>query len=81
MEIGDMKLEALLPWLSLVILPAIGGLFWLIISTRKELTDYKLDVAKQYATINYLKDVEVRMTRVLERIERKLDGEIHLPAE
>ncbi|WP_417821253.1 hypothetical protein [Terasakiella sp.] len=81
MEIGDMKLEALLPWLSLVILPAIGGLFWLIISTRKELTDYKLDVAKQYATINYLKDVEGRMTRVLERIERKLDGEIHLPAE
>lgn len=40
----------------------------------KELSDYKLHVAKEYASIGYLKDVEERLTNHLVRIEDKLDG-------
>jgi len=40
---------------------------------RESLAAYKLDVAKQYASIAYLKDVERRLTSHLVRIEHKLD--------
>jgi len=45
---------------------------------RQALADYKLEVAKSYASIAYLKDVEDRLTAHLLRIEAKLDvrGEI-----
>lgn len=41
---------------------------------REALAAYKLDVAKNYATTGYLKDVEHRLTEHLVRIEGKLDG-------
>lgn len=40
---------------------------------RQNLDAYKLDVAKNYASIVYLKDVEERLTGHLIRIEEKLD--------
>lgn len=40
---------------------------------RDNLADYKLDVAKSYASIAHLKDVERRLTGHLLRIEAKLD--------
>lgn len=40
---------------------------------RQNLDAYKLDVAKNYASISYLKDVEERLTGHLIRIEEKLD--------
>lgn len=40
---------------------------------RQNLDAYKLDVAKSYASISYLKDVEERLTGHLIRIEEKLD--------
>jgi len=40
---------------------------------RQNLDAYKLDVAKSYASIRHLKDVEERLTRHLIRIEEKLD--------
>ena len=40
---------------------------------RDSLSAYKLDVAKSYASIAYLKDVERRLTEPLIRIEAKLD--------
>lgn len=40
---------------------------------NEQLAAYKLDVAKQYASIAYLKDVERRLTSHLVRIENKLD--------
>lgn len=40
---------------------------------REALSAYKLDVAKQYASMAYLKDVERRLTEHLLRIEAKLD--------
>ena len=36
--------------------------------------DFKLDVARNYASIAYLKDVENRLTSHLLRIEAKLDA-------
>ncbi|MBF0246776.1 MAG: hypothetical protein HQL36_01685 [Alphaproteobacteria bacterium] len=40
---------------------------------RQILDAYKLDVAKNYASISYLRDVEERLTQHLIRIEEKLD--------
>lgn len=41
---------------------------------RESLFAYKLEVAKSYASITYLKDVEKRLTGHLLRIEDKLDA-------
>lgn len=40
---------------------------------RENLSAYKLEVAKNYASITYMKDVERRLTGHLVRIENKLD--------
>lgn len=40
---------------------------------REALSAYKLEVAKSYASITHLKDVEHRLTEHLIRIEAKLD--------
>lgn len=82
-------------WITVVEIPALTGLFWLIwrtkrdqeeelqhhrevtdkavIQSREALSAYKLEVAKTYASIAYLKDVERRLTEHLLRIESKLD--------
>jgi hypothetical protein len=41
---------------------------------RESLASYKLEVAKNYPSLTYLKDVEKRLTQHLRRIEEKLDG-------
>ena len=41
---------------------------------RANLDAFKLEVAKSYASITALKDVERRLTSHLVRIEQKLDG-------
>jgi hypothetical protein len=41
---------------------------------RDNLAAYKLEVAKNYASITYLKEVERRLTGHLIRIEDKLDN-------
>lgn len=84
----------LLWWISVFELPAMAGLFIMIlknhqaiekrISKMKEITEeaylsvkeslavYKLEVAKTYASLNYLNAVEKRLTEHLLRIENKL---------
>ncbi len=42
-------------------------------NARENLSAYKLEVAKNYASITYMKDVERRLTGHLVRIENKLD--------
>lgn len=42
----------------------------------ENLSAYKLEVAKNYASIYYMKDVERRLTSHLVRIENKLDNPI-----
>lgn len=47
---------------------------------RESLSAYKLEVAKSYASIGYIKDIERRLTEHLVRIEAKLDGvQAHRP--
>ncbi|OSQ41487.1 hypothetical protein [Thalassospira sp. MCCC 1A01428] len=82
-------------WLTMVELPALAALFWLIWRSRVELqrridvsaaqntrdcqenrdglAAFKLDVARNYVSIPYLKDVERRLTAHLLRIEAKLE--------
>lgn len=43
-------------------------------SVRAEIAAYKLEVAKSYASIDYLKDVDKRLSGHLETIEEKLDA-------
>lgn len=40
---------------------------------KEALSDFKLHVARNYVSVNYLKDVENRLTDHLLRIEKKLD--------
>lgn len=40
---------------------------------KDALADFKLHVARNYVSVNYLKDVESRLTNHLLRIEKKLD--------
>ncbi|MCW9035574.1 MAG: hypothetical protein OQK35_05630 [Alphaproteobacteria bacterium] len=83
-------------WITVVELPALGGLFLLLWRVRRDcevslrnfhdhleaelshlrenLSAYKLEVAKTYASLHHLKDVERRLTRHLVRIENKLDS-------
>ncbi|UKV15636.1 hypothetical protein L6172_04835 [Thalassospiraceae bacterium SW-3-3] len=44
-----------------------------MIELRDGLADFKLDVARNYVSIPYLKDIEKRLTAHLLRIEAKLD--------
>ncbi len=81
-------------WISVVELPTLAALFWLVwrnrrdqdraleelrrrsegmvAQTRENLAAYKLEVAKSYVSIPYLRDVERRLTAHLLRIEAKL---------
>ena len=72
-------------WITAFELPALAGLFLLIWRTRRDLektigeaaddlADFKLDVAKNYASQAALKETEQRLTDHLVRIEHKLDG-------
>ncbi len=71
-------------WITVIDLPALTGLLWMIWRTRKEteeairnlydaLTAFKLEAAKSYAYVTDLKDLEIRIVNHLLRIEAKLD--------
>lgn len=71
-------------WVTMIDLPALTGLLWMIWRTRKEteeaihnlyeaLTAFKLEAAKSYAYVTDLKDLEIRIVNHLLRIEAKLD--------
>ncbi|HEV7286779.1 MAG TPA: hypothetical protein VGN75_18155 [Kaistia sp.] len=44
--------------------------------SARDLAEYKLEVARSYVTIDYLRDVERRITEHLVRIEEKLDARL-----
>jgi hypothetical protein len=90
-------------WITVVELPLLAALFWLIWHVRQEseealdrlhhlsetaltqmresLSAYKLEVAKTYVSVGYLKDIERRLTDHLLRIDAKLDGAALIQAE
>lgn len=87
--------EDLVWWVTIVDLPALGSLFWLVWRNKNEgdkalqklrdmletrnsqmreaLSGFKLEVAKSYASISDLKELEARLIDHLLRIEHKLD--------
>ncbi len=87
--------ENLIWWVSVIEIPALGALFWMIWNGRKDneesskhlrdviesrnaqmreaLSAFKLEVAKSYAAVSDLKDLEARLVGHLLRIESKLD--------
>ncbi len=82
-------------WLTAIILPVLGGLFWMIQGVKKELqtrleelaqnkmdklgllredlADHKLDVARGYAPLHAIRDLDRRLSLHLVRIENKLE--------
>lgn len=61
-------------WITIVDLPAMGGLFWMIWRLREALHAFKLEVAKSYASQNDVRAIEKRLIEHLLRIESKLDA-------
>ena len=72
-------------WVTMIELPLLAALFRIICRQKKDcensvgfckdaLAEFKLHVARNYVSVNYLKDVETRLTDHLLRIEKKLDG-------
>lgn len=59
--------------LQLVGMPIILALVGYVIKLREDFSAFKLEVAKTYATISYLKDVETRLGSQLNSLDRKLD--------
>ncbi len=86
-------------WITMIEIPALSALFWLIWQTRKDyesnlrslsnqldtqqtqiregLSAYKLEVAKTYAQVSDLRELENRLTSHLLRIEAKLEREYY----
>ena len=91
----DLIASGLVWWITVIDIPALAGLFWMIWRTRKEsehaverlqesldvrstqlreaLSAFKLEVAKNYASVTDMKDLEGRIVSHLLRIESKLD--------
>ena len=72
-------------WITVVDLPALAGLLWMILHLRKEtessideinddLQEFKLEVAKTYASQSDMRAIEKRLVAHLLRIESKLDA-------
>ena len=67
-------------FISIPLVAAVGFAIKLAQSARKEageckdiIAAYKTEVARDYASMGYLKDVETRIVAHLEKIEEKLD--------
>jgi len=67
-------------WVQLIAIPAFGFMSlwcWRLMTqidkVASNLNEYKLAVAKEYASVTYLKDVEQRLVHQLEQMNSKLD--------
>ncbi|MGB1077679.1 MAG: hypothetical protein ACPG05_05165 [Bdellovibrionales bacterium] len=71
-------------WITAIEIPVLSGLFWLfwrnkgevdraIIFIRRDLMEFRLDVAQSYARSTDVRELEGRLTSHLLRIEAKLD--------
>ncbi len=74
----------LLWWITVIDIPAMSALFYMNMRTRREgekrhhvmredMSEFKLDVARNYAATSEMKDLEIRLINHLLRIESKLD--------
>jgi hypothetical protein len=80
-------------FISLAGIPAIGGAYWLawgghskasdlrekLADAEARLSNFQIEVAKKYASVDYLKDVEGRLMEYLRKVDasvEKLDTKI-----
>lgn len=68
------SLSHIMWWISVFELPAIAGLFGLILGQMRDLTEFRVDVARLYASATQVRELELRLTAHLLRIEAKLDS-------
>lgn len=72
-------------WVTMIEIPLFASLFSLLFKQRKDtenaiglwrdaLSEFKIHVARNYVSLENLKDVEDRLTSYLLRIEKKLDN-------
>ena len=66
-------LTSALWWISVVEIPALVGLFALILTVMRDLANFRLFVAQNYASFTQTRELEQRLTAHLLRIEAKLD--------
>lgn len=61
----------------IIIATAVAGAWWFlfaqILQTRRELNDFKLEVSRQYASHDHLREVEERLTKVIEKLDRRIE--------
>jgi hypothetical protein len=61
-------------WISIVEIPALAGLFVLIMNQMRDLAAFREEVARTYASGVQVRELELRLTAHLLRIEAKLDA-------
>jgi len=72
-------------WVTMIEIPIFASLFSLVFKQRKDtetaigicrdaLSEFKVEVARNYVSVGNLKDTEARLTSYLLRIEKKLDN-------
>lgn len=59
--------------ISLPLIAVVGFAIRIAMNANRALAEFKTEVAKEYASIKYLKDVETRILAHLDKIEEKLD--------
>jgi hypothetical protein len=94
MHAGSIDLD-LTTWLTAIMLPVLGAMFWMIqgvkkdlqhrldelarrkiealFDLREDLAAHKLDVARGYAPLHAIRDIDRRLSLQLVRIEEKLE--------
>ena len=61
-------------WISVIEIPALAGLFGLIWTLAREISSLGMEVARTYAPAAQVRELELRLTSHLLRIEAKLDA-------
>ena len=67
-------LQQIMGWISLVEIPVLGALFGMILSVMRDVAAFRVDVARTYASSTQVRELELRLTAHLLRIEAKLDS-------
>lgn len=60
-------------WISVIEVPALVGLFALILNVMRDLANFRLFVTQNFASFAQTRELEQRLTAHLLRIEAKLD--------
>ena len=71
---NDQLLQQAMWWITVIEIPALVGMFALIMSLMRDLGTFRVEVANTYAQSAQVRELEMRLTAHLLRIEAKLDA-------